>query len=73
MLKTLCEATASDKPLTTVYGGIVGISLFGPKAVDAFLLPLMLPYWEKWDKALSGNVSQEELTELQHCQEALLV
>mmetsp|Transcript_23047 Transcript_23047/g.41113 ORF Transcript_23047/g.41113 Transcript_23047/m.41113 type:complete len:541 (-) Transcript_23047:107-1729(-) len=46
------QALRVDRPLATQYGGIVGISLFGPRAVDAFLLPLAREYWERWEGEL---------------------
>jgi transcription initiation factor TFIID subunit 6 len=46
------QALRVDRPLATQYGGIVGISLFGPRAVDAFLLPVAQEYWEFWDEEL---------------------
>eukprot|EP00581_Thalassiosira_minuscula_P006718 CAMPEP_0183705730 /NCGR_PEP_ID=MMETSP0737-20130205/2763_1 /TAXON_ID=385413 /ORGANISM="Thalassiosira miniscula, Strain CCMP1093" /LENGTH=598 /DNA_ID=CAMNT_0025932955 /DNA_START=66 /DNA_END=1862 /DNA_ORIENTATION=- len=50
MIKLLTQqALRVDRPLVTQYGGIVGISLFGPRAVDAFLLPLAREYWERWE------------------------
>lgn len=52
VLKTFCEAIAPDKALTTQYGGIVAITFFGPKAIDAFLLPVAMTYWEAWERAL---------------------
>merc|ERR1712071_205404 len=65
-----------DKPLTTQYGGIVGISLFGPKAVDAFILPLATLYWNKWESVSQtieyDNDDHELKLELQQCQRALL-
>ena len=77
VVKTLCEAMGPDKPLTTQYGGIVGISLFGPKAVDAFILPLATLYWNKWESVLQtiehDNDDHELKLELQQCQRALLV
>jgi transcription initiation factor TFIID subunit 6 len=75
ILKTLCEASVSDK-LSTQYGGIVGLSLFGPKAIEAFLLPLSVDHWSRWDKLLYNTVStgtDMSLTvEISHCQQALL-
>jgi transcription initiation factor TFIID subunit 6 len=46
------QALRPDRPLPTQYGGIVGISLFGPRAVDAFLLPIAREYWERWEREL---------------------
>ena len=48
------QALRMDRPLGTQYGGIVGISLFGPRAIDAFLLPLVQEYWECWEKELEA-------------------
>mmetsp|Transcript_14989 Transcript_14989/g.32656 ORF Transcript_14989/g.32656 Transcript_14989/m.32656 type:complete len:110 (+) Transcript_14989:1-330(+) len=61
-------------PLTTQYGGLVGISRFGPKAVDAFLLPLATPYWTRWDDALQASQGNNIAGrfEIQQCQRALL-
>lgn len=74
VLRTLCEALSPDMPLTTQYGGIVGISRFGPKAVDAFLLPLAASYWTRWEEALKASVYNDVngRFELQQCQRALL-
>jgi len=81
------QALRVDRPLATQYGGIVGISLFGPRAVDAFLLPVAQEYWECWDgelKALMKNtnggsggvvVGKRDVWreyELHMCQQALL-
>ena len=74
VLRTLCEALSPDMPLTTQYGGIVGISRFGPKAVDAFLLPLATSYWTRWEEALKASAYNDinGRFELQQCQRALL-
>ena len=74
VLRTLCEALSPDMPLTTQYGGIVGISRFGPKAVDAFLLPLATSYWTRWEEALRASAYNDinGRFELQQCQRALL-
>jgi len=74
VLKTLCEALdINTKPLSSVFGGISGIRQFGPKAIDAFLLPISIFYWKKWEVHLQtiGTDSYAYL-ELQHCQYALL-
>lgn len=73
------QALRFDRPLSTQYGGIVGISLFGPRAIDAFLLPLAKDYWETWDAELKQVMSSKEKRdkmkeyELHMCQQALLV
>ncbi|KAL7536342.1 hypothetical protein ACHAXR_007099 [Thalassiosira sp. AJA248-18] len=73
------QALRVDRPLATQYGGIVGISLFGPRAVDAFLLPLAKEYWERWEGELQKLPNAENGTrdvgreyELNMCQQALL-
>ena len=77
------QALRLDRPLVTQYGGIVGISLFGPRAIDAFLLPVAKEYWECWDKELQTFVNNSSSSsgkkrdvwreyELQMCQQALL-
>lgn len=87
VLKLLTQqALRTDRPLATQYGGIVGVTLFGPRAVDAFLLPLAREYWERWEGELRrltdgqggrgdgkdrGNDAGRE-TELRMCQQALL-
>uniref|UniRef100_A0A7S4RRF6 TAF6 C-terminal HEAT repeat domain-containing protein n=1 Tax=Ditylum brightwellii TaxID=49249 RepID=A0A7S4RRF6_9STRA len=78
VIKTLCEAMSPDKPLSTQYGGMAGLSLFGPKTVDAFILPLAKGNWEKWEKALesqgyNNSADFERRFEIQQCQHALLV
>ena len=62
-----------DRPLTTIYGGMTGIACFGPKAVDAFVLPIAVPYWEAWEKTLDATDVLRVRSEIQHCQTAMLV
>jgi hypothetical protein len=73
VLKTLCDAAGLDKALATQYGGIVAISLFGPKAIDAFLLPLAVDYWKRWEAELDQSSDLEYRLELQMCKQAVLV
>lgn len=73
VLRTLCDAISPDKARTTQYGGIVGISLFGAKAVDAFLLPVISEYWKQWETELGSTTDREARTELLMCQQAVLV
>ena len=65
------ELQGSDLDLGRWYGGIVGITKFGAKAVDAFILPLV-GYWHIWDEVLEGKDGESRF-ELQRCQDALLV
>jgi hypothetical protein len=73
VLRTLCEATGPAKSMTTQYGGIVAISLFGAKAIDAFLLPVVPRYYQMWEKELAFVTEMEKRTELAMCQQAVLV
>ena len=43
------QALRPDRPLVTQYGGIVGLSYFGPRIVDAFILPIAREYWERYE------------------------
>jgi transcription initiation factor TFIID subunit 6 len=80
VLKTLCKALeyTSYDFLGSWYGGIVGITKFGVKAVDAFLLPLM-GYTMIWEDALDqdevDSLSRRNRNiryALHRCQDALL-
>jgi len=67
VLRRLCDAIGSDKSLASRYGGFVAITLFGPKAVDSFLLPSILASWEEWEKSLD-----EDPLGVHMCQQAAL-
>jgi len=41
----------------------MGIALFGPKAVDAFVAPLAVGYWKKWEAMLSRTTTETPTTE----------
>ena len=69
----MCEATSANKPLPTIFGGIVTITLFGSKAVDAFLLPLIIPYFKIWDASLETTHNLGRQMELHYCQQAIMV
>ena len=71
ILQPLCSALGPDKGLASRYGGLVGITMFGPKAIDAYLLEIILACWDDWEKAL--NTSDKDTTEAIHmCQQAAL-
>ena len=72
VLRTLCDAVGPEKCLPTQYGGIVAISLFGPKAINAFVLPLALDYWKGWNDTLARVNNLEQRMEVQMCQQATL-
>lgn len=68
------EALSADRPLPSQFGGVVGITSFGPLAVEAFLIPSASHLWDKWQFALDGiPPKSEETIELNQCQNALLV
>ncbi len=75
VLKTLCDAIGTEKPLETRFGGMVAISSFGPKAVDSFLLHSIITYWQRWEHDLDqgDSLTVEEQEALEMCQYALLV
>jgi transcription initiation factor TFIID subunit 6 len=54
------QALRPDRPLPTQYGGMVGISLFGPRAIDAFLLPIAREYWEHWEGELRADFNDDD-------------
>jgi hypothetical protein len=71
-LKTLSDAIGPDKSLSTRYGGLVAITFFGSKAINAFVLPLALDYWKKSETALSNANNLEQRMAIQMCQQATL-
>jgi TAF6 C-terminal HEAT repeat domain len=73
VLKKLFEAIGDDRPLPTIYGGLVAIAFFGPKAVDAFVVPLAIRYWNEWAASLDKTTSFLARFEIQQCQQAILV
>lgn len=72
VLRSLCDAIGPDKALSTQYGGIVAVTLFGPKAINAFILPLALEYWKLWNESLARINDLEKRMEIQMCQQATL-
>jgi len=73
VIKAYVEALAADRPLPSQFGGVVGITSFGPLAVEAFLIPSASHLWDKWQFALDGiPPKSEETIELNQCQNALL-
>ena len=73
VLRTLCEACGPDRSMGTQYGGFVAITLFGPKAINSFLLPLALDYWNRWEDRLEIEKDPEIRLETQMCEQAVLV
>lgn len=72
VLRTLCNATAPDQALTSRYGGLVAISLFGTKAIDAFVLPVAASSWKQWQERLAVVQDAEEEMAIRMCQQVVL-
>ena len=72
VLKTLSDAIGPNRPLSTRYGGLVAITFFGPKAINAFVLPLALEYWNKSESMLSSCTDLEERMEIHMFEKAIL-
>ena len=73
ILQHLCNALGPDKGLASRYGGLAGITLFGPKAIDAYLLEVILLSWKGWEKALASPVTNKDTVEaVRMCQQAAL-
>jgi hypothetical protein len=73
VLKKLVQAINLDRPLVTIFGGMMAISYFGSKAVSAFILPVAVPYWQEWSERLNETADPRHVEELHQCQNALLV
>jgi len=78
VIKSHVEALAPGRPLASQFGGIVGITAFGPKTIEAFLLNVAVSYWDKWradeEKLIKirNGAAGELLYEIRQCQTALL-
>lgn len=78
------QALRHDRPRATQYGGICALGMFGPRAVDAFLLPLARGYWTEWEgemdvlsrsrpeKKGDAAAAATSMNELCMCQQAML-
>lgn len=72
VLTELWKAVKAHQPLATQYGGFVGFTLFGPRSIKAFVLPVALEYWNQWEKKLEETNDLEQRLELQMCQQVVL-
>lgn len=73
ILQPLCNALGPDKGLSSRYGGLAGITLFGPKAIDAYLLETILACWEIWEEALKSPTTEKDTVEaIRMCEQASL-
>jgi transcription initiation factor TFIID subunit 6 len=68
-------ATARPTVVSTTasrYGGLVGMTLFGGKAVDAFVLPVASAHWDEWMAALEVQQNAAQKLESTMAVRALL-
>lgn len=74
ILRALCDAIGPEKGLPSRYGGFVAITLFGPTAIDAFLLPSILDCWEDWERVISSSdlKSETDFLAVRMCQQVSL-
>jgi len=72
VLKTLSDAIGPSRSLSTRYGGLMAITFFGPKAINAFVLPLALEYWNKSESMLSKCNNLEQRMEIHMFEQAIL-
>ena len=72
VLKTLSDAIGPTRSLSTRYGGLAAITFFGPKAINAFVLPLALDYWKKSESMLSNCNDLEQRMEIHMFEQAIL-
>ena len=68
----MSDAIGPDRSLSTRYGGLVAITFFGPKAINAFVLPLAMDYWKESETMLANCNNLEQRTEIQMCEQATL-
>ena len=72
VLRTLCQAMDPSKDLTSRFGGIVGLTAFGPKAVAAFLVQPALKWYSNFETLLKGDLGEQDRYKIQMCQRAIL-
>ena len=72
ILRTLCQALEMDDDhnLASRYGGIVAIALFGNRAIDAFIIPLVIDCWDVWADEL-GKISSSHRVSSRNSNELL--
>lgn len=75
VLRALWQAVQqpSDDPKAwpSQYGGIVAITMFGVRVIDALLLPTILDSWDDWEKCVLDAVSEDLLMVQQASLDAL--
>jgi hypothetical protein len=55
IVKALCRASAADRTLPSRYGGIVGLTALGPRAVSAFLLDPSTVWFKDFEATLDAD------------------
>lgn len=72
VIQALCRALDLSKNGPDAwYGAVVGITKFGAKTVDAFILPLV-SQWNVFEAIISGDADEETKYSVCRCQDALL-
>lgn len=73
-MKTYVEAMSPNRTLASQFGGIVGITSFGEKAIEAFIVLVATELWIKWEQLLENlSSTSEKGYEIMQCETALLV
>jgi transcription initiation factor TFIID subunit 6 len=79
ILKSLCDGLGtasaySSSTLASKYGAILAISLFGTRAVESFILPVVPLFWSQWQSELDKiELEIEKAMELHMCQQSILI
>lgn len=72
VIKTLQDALVqNDRPMTTQYGAIVGITAMGPLTVQVILLPIMRKSLLRYGKLVEASTNEGKRFEAQQCIGAL--
>lgn len=67
------SSATTETSLASQYGGIVGITLFGTRSIDTFLLPHIFGSWEIWERMIKDPLTSPQLLyEVHMCQLASL-
>jgi transcription initiation factor TFIID subunit 6 len=53
------QPSSDPKVWASQFGGIVAITLFGVRVIDALLLPTILDSWDDWEKCLLESASED--------------
>jgi transcription initiation factor TFIID subunit 6 len=72
VLRTLCQALGPDRSRPAVCGGLTAVTLFGPLAIQAFVLPMLPHAWNSWEEEAQSSATEEVQWETRQCQQAAL-